>query len=506
MTTEITIEQVRELLVGMFLLAVAATVDFFIPVSVQTVLLYLFPLAFVALKVRIRLCFAAVLWAVICWWLSSYLSNSPDVSQGVRAWNGFSRFLIFSTFVTLIHYYTAQLQEKEFAMRKLRTAKLEGNPAMGLRRVCESCGNVESHRGDWVPVMTWLSRDCKVSWATSSCPECQEELPSVSTPPEFSSGTSLPPRPLLSICIPTRNRSSEIFQLLKSIEGQQLEGVEVVISDNSDDDATWRAIDEAAIRIPALKYSRQESVVGFGENLLTCVAGSSGGHVWLMGDDDLVAPGAVGRVLHELSLSPECYLLANFSAWNEDFSRRLIPSLFPCLEDEVSLSGLDGLHGINLGVITFLGAHIAPNKQDFRALLAQNIRSNYPHVIAFAEFAAREIRTISDPLIMQRYQTSRRWDLMALYTLDYPEVFRALRRGGKSRLGMWSWKRNLVLKEISRGIAGDRVRDRPLGPKQIAELLLVYGNTPEFWLIALPSLLLPKSVLLFLKKRFGYFG
>lgn len=314
-------------------------------------------------------------------------------------------------------------------------------------------------------------------------------------------------RPLtLSVCIPTRNRPRELCQLLRCFESQEAAGVEVVISDNSDDDSTRHMLDESNLAIPGLKYIKQKSFVRFGENLLACVSEAGGDYLWLMGDDDLVVPGALSRILGDLSPEQDSYLLANFSAWNDDFSRMLIPSLFRHVIDERTPSGVGALRGIDLGVVTFLGAHIAPNRQDFRALLARHAGSNYPHVMAFAGLKIREIRTISDCLIQQRYQFSRSWDLMALYTVDYPDVFRALNGSGGFKWRFWNWKRSLVRKEVSRGVAGERVRGQRISWRQMAALARVYGTTPEFWLMVMPVLFLPQSILNQVKRQFGYFG
>lgn len=159
---------------AMVMLIIIAAIDFFIPVDVQVVLLYLLPIAYISLNAPMRHCAIVCIWAVACWGVSNYFTSNGSVFNGIRLWNMFSRGVIFFTFVSLIHYYKAQLVEKELAMAALRRSKLESNPIMGLRRICRECDKVKSATDEWVPIKTWLSRDCNVTWADSCCPSCSE--------------------------------------------------------------------------------------------------------------------------------------------------------------------------------------------------------------------------------------------------------------------------------------------------------------------------------------------
>lgn len=159
---------------GLLGVAFVAFLDYFIPVQIQLLLLYLIPLCYVALNASLRMGFILCLWAAACWWFSNLMANGGGVFDGIRLWNTFSRGTIFFTFVSLVHYFKVQLQEKEKAMQALRQIKIEENPVMGLRRVCNQCGVVQVGDNEWLPMTAWLSRDCKVVWADSTCPVCVE--------------------------------------------------------------------------------------------------------------------------------------------------------------------------------------------------------------------------------------------------------------------------------------------------------------------------------------------
>jgi len=111
--------------------------------------------------------------------------------------------------------------------------------------------------------------------------------------------------PLLSICIPTYNRSKylreAIESVLEQIDQSKVDKIELVISDNASTDETEavvsRYIDRHQVR---LKYSRNATNVGSDGNILCVVARSSGKYIWVLGDDDLVIDGAIDRLLAEI--------------------------------------------------------------------------------------------------------------------------------------------------------------------------------------------------------------
>lgn len=115
----------------------------------------------------------------------------------------------------------------------------------------------------------------------------------------------------LSICIPTLGRASQLNELLACIAGQwyalsaEQQGlVELCVSDNCSVDETPAVLERWSPRLPRLKVTRQSARIGFPENLAAALAPADGTFVWLMGDDDLLMPGALAKILGLLA-SPE---------------------------------------------------------------------------------------------------------------------------------------------------------------------------------------------------------
>ena len=104
---------------------------------------------------------------------------------------------------------------------------------------------------------------------------------------------------LVSICIPTYNRAHSLTNCLQSIAvaAQGYAGqFEVCISDNGSDDETQRIVTDAS-SLFELRYHRNDSNVGIPKNFIQVVSMARGEFVWLLGDDDLLLPDTLERLL-----------------------------------------------------------------------------------------------------------------------------------------------------------------------------------------------------------------
>jgi len=110
---------------------------------------------------------------------------------------------------------------------------------------------------------------------------------------------------ILSICIPSYNRADMLSAAIESILNQAAEGVEIVVSDNASTDNTDSVMRDLARRHPHIRYVRSDVNVGADRNFLKVVELAAGRYTWLMGSDDMVAPGGVAEVLRAIESHPE---------------------------------------------------------------------------------------------------------------------------------------------------------------------------------------------------------
>ena len=105
--------------------------------------------------------------------------------------------------------------------------------------------------------------------------------------------------PILTIAVPTYNRSANLALLLKNL-GPQLTNeprVELIISDNSSPDNTPAVIESFVASGLRCRYIRNRENVGPDGNFLQCYAMASGKYLWIFSDDDVILPGTVDTIL-----------------------------------------------------------------------------------------------------------------------------------------------------------------------------------------------------------------
>jgi glycosyltransferase involved in cell wall biosynthesis len=96
----------------------------------------------------------------------------------------------------------------------------------------------------------------------------------------------------LSIVIPTYNRSDMLRQTLESIGGQTFlpDNLEVVVSDDCSQDDTKAVLDEYQCRWPFLKVFHQTQNLRHAKNWEFLLSQATGELVYLLCDDDAIAP------------------------------------------------------------------------------------------------------------------------------------------------------------------------------------------------------------------------
>jgi len=97
-----------------------------------------------------------------------------------------------------------------------------------------------------------------------------------------------------TIIIPTRERSDTLIYTLKTALSQDYDQFQVLVSDNASGDDTSERI--RLINDPRLKYVNTGQRVSMSENWEFALSHSSRGWVTVLGDDDALLPGTLGKV------------------------------------------------------------------------------------------------------------------------------------------------------------------------------------------------------------------
>lgn len=101
--------------------------------------------------------------------------------------------------------------------------------------------------------------------------------------------------PLVSIGIPTYNRSQGICKTLISVWRQKYPNLEVIISDNCSTDDTKEIIEVTSLRHTEIKYFRQAANIGMIGNFEFVLRKATGKYFMWLADDDVLEPGVITK-------------------------------------------------------------------------------------------------------------------------------------------------------------------------------------------------------------------
>jgi hypothetical protein len=111
-------------------------------------------------------------------------------------------------------------------------------------------------------------------------------------------------RPVLSICVPSRNRTRYFRETIRYLLENRRMDVEFVLADNSDDPSVMNGF-MAEIRDPRVKYlPSADRVLSMKENWERCLDATTGDWISVIGDDDLIDPDVVDALQIARALKP----------------------------------------------------------------------------------------------------------------------------------------------------------------------------------------------------------
>ena len=114
---------------------------------------------------------------------------------------------------------------------------------------------------------------------------------------------------LLTVAIPTYNREEFLGRAMDSVLSQITDEVELLISDNASQDGTEALVEEKMREYPSIRYLRNSENIGPDANFLQCMKEAGGKFILLLGSDDVLAKGAVRKMLAFIKREPECVLI-----------------------------------------------------------------------------------------------------------------------------------------------------------------------------------------------------
>jgi|GEM_PF-3098204 len=128
--------------------------------------------------------------------------------------------------------------------------------------------------------------------------------------------------PLVSICIPSRNRAGKLAAALEHVAGFTAFDYEVVVSDNCSNDDTAAVVDSFRDRIKQIYYVRQPTPLNFFQTQQPPFNLAVGDYLIYLADDDRLKEEGVAGAVEVLEADPS--LVLAYGGWesvSEDFSQ-----------------------------------------------------------------------------------------------------------------------------------------------------------------------------------------
>jgi glycosyltransferase involved in cell wall biosynthesis len=312
---------------------------------------------------------------------------------------------------------------------------------------------------------------------------------------------------ILSICIPTYNRSKLLTEALDSIiislNGFE-DKVEIIVSDNASYDDTIDVVKKYQSKHNLIRYNRNtENVID--KNFFIAASLARGKYIWIFADDDKMEEQAVTNVLNFINQNYNL-IICNYSIWNNDFTVKLKERFF-----NISKNIEFNNHNVILkklgNKLQFLSS-IVIEKNTFFNLDEEEYNSLHEYGISFAFSLYCGIMNnvkailIAEPQLQYRGNNSPLTDKKTWYKYfasGASLLFERLRKKGYSNSAIYSAK-NIALKTyIMHDISYRKRTGENLNG--IFKLILPYYKYQIlFWIMIVPMIISPKFILVFVNK------
>ena len=310
-----------------------------------------------------------------------------------------------------------------------------------------------------------------------------------------------PEAPLLTLAIPTYNRAGFLRQNLETLFEQLVKEprMELIISDNCSTDATPELVTEFQQRGLSIRYLRNTENLGSNGNILQCYDQARGKYAWVMGDDDIVVPGGIRRILDLLEQDSYGLVFLTPFVFHDDYRSQYQPRAWSqparVIDDSVSFIR-------NVGQLFLFTTSMIINKQECTV----DLEAIRPLTTTFLIHMGWQLDRLNVPgkhllvyetLIGQRVENSSGWGACRVFGVNFMTNLDQL-LSPRSRLAcemrklmLTNWLPHMVM----------CIREGTAGPLDAEDMRLtletLYRTSPRYWrywLYVLPLIELPQGM------------
>ncbi len=154
----------------------------------------------------------------------------------------------------------------------------------------------------------------------------------------------------ISVCIPAYNRYQFMEPLLNSILVQDYEGLDIIICEDVSPErekikqVVEQFIIDKNLDKSKIKYYENKKNLGYDKNFRELLEKATGEYCLFMGNDDILASGAIERILNVLKSNPEVAVISRAYQWFLGEPSNIQDTVRHLPEDKLFDSGLEAIH------------------------------------------------------------------------------------------------------------------------------------------------------------------
>lgn len=207
----------------------------------------------------------------------------------------------------------------------------------------------------------------------------------------------------LAVSIPVYKRPALLLRNLQHLAPQCLSNrIDIHIFDDSCSDINQQVYDQISAQWPCLRVYRNTKNLGIDRNIDQCISIPQADYVWMIGEDDLAADGAISEILECIVSKPE-YIFVNYQYISNDYENLLHIAVPDATKGTLHAGEFFRNKGWAVG---FLGANVV-NKQRWDANTQKFIGTYFSHVgkIFSALNPNSQISVIARPVVFNRAES-----------------------------------------------------------------------------------------------------
>jgi len=246
---------------------------------------------------------------------------------------------------------------------------------------------------------------------------------------------------LLTITIPTYKRPELLHKNLVHIfeQASSHDDVAVLVLDDSDGSANAPWIAKVRVQFPQarLDYAINVRNLGIDENIKNCIVSATSEYVWLLGEDDLLTPGALDKVKAALLKERPGFLFANYIYCDDAHAHTADAPVLPGGQG-YSVTGFNDFASSYVWALGFIGGCVI-RAADWKGQdIAKFKGSYYSHVGGIIDASVdRDIVVMRDVLVLNRAEdvNTFTWSKSTFDVyFSFYDVLRKSRLGAKPEL------------------------------------------------------------------------